>query len=409
MNDDNGDVAIDQYHRYKEDVGLMKWLGLDMYRFSIAWPRILPEGIGTVNQRGLDYYDRLVDELLANGIEPWPTFFHWDLPQAMQDRFGGWESPETAKYFGEYVAIMTRQLSDRVTNFFTINEFLCFTDKGYSMGDVPDAFAPGKGLDRAGRNQVRHNGLLAHGYAVQAIRENAKQAVCVGLAENTANCVPVFETPAHIEAAKAAYRHENAPFLTAVMEGRYLDSYLEKEGSDAPKFTDAEMQLIGAKLDFVGLNMYSPTIVRASADDPLGYEQIPHPAGYPRMNMDWLYIGPQIAYWGPRFCKELWNVNDVYITENGCAAKDAMNLQGEVNDTDRVFYLRNHFIQAQRGVSEGGPLKGYFVWSMFDNFEWAHGYDRRFGIIYVNYRTLERTPKLSAHYYREVIAAKAAI
>jgi len=400
-----GDVAVDQYHRYREDVQLMKWLGLKAYRFSISWSRVFPEGDGAMNEPGIDYYDRLVDELLVNDVQPWITFFHWDLPQAMEDRFGGWESRETAKYFGEYVAAVTRRLSDRALNFFTINEFGCFSDTGYSSG----IFAPGKQLPQRERNQVRHNALLAHGCAVRAIRDNARQTPNVGLAENAAVCVPVIETEEHIAATRSAMRRVNAPFLTAVMEGQYLDNYLEAEGENAPEFTDEDMALIGAPLDFLGMNMYAPSYVHASADSPHGFALVPHPEGYPRMDMPWLYIGPQITYWGPRLAKEIWDVDSVYITENGCAAQDKLTPNKEVLDTDRVMYLRNHFISAHRTVSEGWPLKGYFVWSLLDNFEWATGYTKRFGIFYVNYETQERIPKLSAQYYRQVIAHNAVV
>lgn len=397
--DHTGDVSVDQYHRYKEDVQLMKWLGLKAYRFSVAWPRVFPEGFGKVNPEGLAYYDRLVDELLANGIEPWLTCFHWDLPQALQDRFGGWESRETAKHFGDYVAEVTRHLSDRVTRFFTINEFGCFTDAGYGGGEFP----PGKRLPPKEKNQVRHHGVLAHGLAVQAIRANARRDVKVGLAENSSICVPVIETEEHVEAAKRAMRRLNAPFLTAVLEGKYHEDYLASEGANAPTVEAGDMEAIGSPLDFVGLNMYAPTYIRADGG-PSGFAVVPHPGSYPRMEMPWLYLGPQIAYWGPRWANEIWGVQDVRITENGCAAEDKLTPDGEVYDTDRVMYLRNHFIAAHRAVSEGYPLKGYFVWSLMDNFEWCWGYTKRFGIVYVNYTTLERIPKLSAKFYREVIA-----
>jgi len=399
-NDHHGDVAVDQYHLYKEDVQLMKWLGLKAYRFSLSWSRVLPDGIGAVNEKGADYYDRLVDELLANDIQPWITFFHWDLPQALEDTWGGWASPQTAKAFGEFVSLMTTRLSDRVTNFFTINEFQCFTDMGYRSGGP---HAPGRSMGVKGANQVRHNGLLAHGHAVAAIRSNAKQKVKVGLAENSGVCVPVMETEGDIEACRKAMREVNAHFLTTILEGKYPDCYLQTEAENAPEYTDDEMKLIGAPLDFVGLNMYAPNYYRA-ADNDSGYEAVPHPISYPRMNMPWLFIGPQITYWGPRHLKEIWGVDEVYITENGCACEDRLTQEGEVYDTDRVLYLRNHFISAHRAVDEGWPLKGYFVWSLLDNFEWSWGYNKRFGITYVNYETKKRTPKLSAKFYKEVIA-----
>lgn len=382
LSDHTGDVAVDQYHRYAEDIERMGWLGISMYRFSISWSRVLPAGRGAVNEAGLDYYDRLVDALLAAGIEPWATLFHWDLPQALEDDFGGWESAETPRYFAEYAGLIARRLSDRVTNFFTVNELFCFTDKGYAEGRAFDAFAPGKGLAAAGRNQVRHHGLLAHGLAVQALREHARQPVRIGLAENPDHCCPIMETPPHIDAARTAYRERNERFLTAIMEGAYPESYLTAEGADAPKFSDEEMKVIGSPLDFVGLNMYAPVLIRA-ADSASGYAVVPFSESHPRLTMPWLHFGPQISYWAPRFMKELWGVESVYITENGCAALDRPNLDGEILDTDRLTYLRAHLQSAQRAVAEGWPLHGYFAWSLLDNFEWAHGYERRFGLFYV--------------------------
>jgi beta-glucosidase len=403
--DHTGDIACDQYHLYREDVALMKELGVKAYRCSIAWPRVFPGGTGTVNEEGIAYYDRLIDELLTNDIEPWVTMFHWDLPQAIQDRYGGWESRDIAAHFGDYCAFVTTRLSDRVKNFMTINEFMCFTDAGYREGRFP----PGKRLTTQACNQVRHNALLAHGLGVQAIRDSAQGPVNVGLAENSAICVPVMETEDHIEASRTAMRLINAHFLTAVLEGAYAAEYLDQEGANAPSFSDEDMAIIGAPLDFIGLNMYAPRIVKASPDAPHGFEVCTHPESYPRLNMDWLYIGPQITYWGPRHLADIWGVKSVYITENGCACKDKLTMDNEVWDTDRVMYLRSHFISAHRAVSEGYPLRGYFVWSLLDNFEWAFGYTRRFGIVYVNFETLERIPKLSARFYQEVIERNAVV
>jgi len=406
--DHTGDVAVDQYHRYRDDVKLMKDLGVKAYRFSIAWPRVLPGGTGTPNEKGLAYYDRLVDELLANGIQPWPTLFHWDLPQAIEDRFGGWRSRDTAQAFADYAALIAKRLSDRVRHFFTINEFTCFTDMSYGTPPGSICFAPGLHLDTSARNQIRHHALLGHGLAAQALRAHARQPIKVGLAENASLCVPAMETDADIAAARKAFRETNGRFLTAVMEGRYLETYLAEQGTNAPVFTDTDMAVIGTPLDFVGLNAYAPSYVRAAAN-PAGFESLPMPESYPRMVMPWLYIGPQILYWGPRFLKELWDVKAVYVTENGCAALDKLTPKKEVLDLDRVMYLRQHFIAAHRATAEQWPLKGYFLWSLLDNFEWCCGYTRRFGIHYVNYETLERTPKMSAHFYREVIRRNAVV
>jgi beta-glucosidase len=346
-----------------------------------------------------------VDELLANGIEPWMTLYHWDLPQSLETRFGGWRSPETSRRFGDYVAKVTARVSDRVTNYFTINEFTCYTGLGYESG----VHAPGLKLPKREIAQLRHNALLGHGLAVQAIRANARKKPNVGLAENSQVCVPVIETEEHIAAARRAFRVRNAPYLTAVMEGAYIEEYLKKMGPDAPAFTAEEMKIIGSPLDFVGMNMYNPHYIRADADAPGGFVYVDLPAAYPRMVPDWLHVGPQITYWGPRLVSELWKPKAVYITENGCACDDRLTTDKQVYDTDRVMYLRNHFINMHRTVSEGWPLKGYFLWSLLDNFEWARGYTQRFGIVYVNYSTQERIPKLSAKFYRETIARNAVV
>jgi beta-glucosidase len=400
--DHNGDVSVSQYHHYKEDVQLMKWLGLDAYRFSISWSRVLPEGKGRINEKGFDYYNRLVDELLAHGIQPWATLFHWDLPQALEDQYGGWRNKQIADDFADYASLVADRLSDRVKNFFTINEFFCFIEKGYGWGDVFDSFAPGLKVSNKELNQTRHHAVLAHGKAVQALRASAKQPLHIGIAENSTITCPITETEENITAARKAFRDFNGHYITTIMEGKYPESYLKQEGNDAPVFTDEEMKIIGSPLDFLGMNMYTPVLVRHAANEA-GYETLPFSNSHPKFHMPWLNFGPQITYWAPRFAKELWNVTSFYITENGCAADDHLTLQGEVIDTDRVAYLREHFSHAARAVSEGWPLKGYFVWSLLDNFEWAYGYTRRFGIIYVNYSTLERTPKMSAHWYRDVI------
>ena len=393
-NGDNGDVACDSYHRYADDVQLMKNLGVGTYRMSLAWSRIFPEGRGKPNQKGVDYYNKVVDTLLAAGIEPYVTLFHWDLPQALP---GGWQNRDTALAFADYAGFMAGKLSDRVHNFMTVNELRCFTDLGHQVG----IHAPGLKLDAAGVNQVRHHGTLAHGLGVQAIRAQAKPGTQVGLADNTVFYCPVMETPEHIAAAKKATREKNAMFLTAIMEGRYIDEYLTEQGAAAPKVQAGDMAAISSPLDFVALNIYTPEWVRAD-DGPAGYVTIPHIASSPRMASPWLVVGPEVAYWGPRMVSELWSPKTLYISENGASADDPV-INGHIDDVDRVMYLRNYFGQFRRLVAEGYPLKGYFLWSLMDNFEWSDGYSKRFGIHYVDFATQVRTPKLSALWYREVI------
>lgn len=402
--DHNGDVASDMYHRYKGDVQLMKDLGLKAYRFSTAWPRIFPKGYGKPNPKGMAYYDRLVDELLKHDIEPWITLFHWDLPQALEDEFGGWTSRETVKHFADYSAYVVTKLSDRVKNWFTINEFGCFLDMAYCGGD----FAPGAGKPHNILPSLRHNGVLAHGMCAQAIRANTKQKGNVGISQDAAVCIPVWETPENIAAAKTAYRVMNASSITVMMEGKYPDFYLQDCGADMPVVTDEELKIISTPLDFVGINMYWGRYFQADPAARHGYREITHPAAYPKMPGG-INLCPSNTYWTPRMLKELWGVKAVYITENGSTATDKVERNGEILDTDRIFYLRQHFMGAHRAVSEGWPLKGYFVWSFLDNFEWMNGYTQRYGLIYVNYQTLERTRKLSSRYYQEVIRRNAVV
>ena len=396
---DTGDVADDSYHLYKEDVKLLKNLGVTGYRFSIAWPRVFPDGTGQPNEKGLDYYQRVIDELLKNNIAPYVTLFHWDLPQALP---GGWQSRDTAKALADYAGYVSRHLSDRVGHFFTINEFECIADHGYKDGK----FAPGLKLPGAQVNQVRHHAVLGHGLAVQAIRANAKSGTKVGLAENYNVCVPVIESREQIEAAQRATREENAQFLTAVMEGKYTDGYLQRQGPNAPKVEAGDMKIIGSPLDFVGLNVYTPEYVRADAS-PAGYAVEKRQTSFPRMASDWLYIAPEVIYWAVRNVGDIWKPRTLYITENGCSAADVITGDGRVEDTDRVMYLRNHLTHLHRAASEGYPIKGYFLWSLLDNFEWADGYSKRFGLHYVDFKTQMRTPKLSAEWYREVISRNA--
>ncbi|BDI28232.1 beta-glucosidase [Capsulimonas corticalis] len=403
--DQNGDVATDHYHRYKEDVALMKRLGLQSYRFSVSWSRIFPDAGGVPNPKGLDFYKRLVDELRAADIQPWMTLFHWDLPQWTEDRFGGWESRDCARVFADYAGYMAAQLGDRLSGVFTINEFMCFLDKGYV--DTGELFAPGKNVCPRLLNQARHHAVYGHGLAVQAIRASGPQDLKVGLAENIPNIVPILETPEHIAATREALRELSGMYLTPIFEGRYHPGYLESAGADAPVFTDDEMAAIASPIDFVGLNLYAPTYVRHDPSTARGWSTVENGPGYPKMDMPWLAVGPSIMYWGPRMVAETWNAPEIYITENGCANPDRPNASNEIQDVGRVMYLQEHLIHLHRAADEGYPVKGYFVWSLMDNFEWAFGYTKRFGICYVNYETLERTPKLSAEFYSGVIRRNA--
>ena len=399
-NGDTGDVATDSYHRYAEDIALMKDLGLKTCRFSVAWSRIFAEGTGQPNSKGLDHYRAFCDALHAAGVEPWCTLYHWDLPQSLEDK-GGWQNRDTAKLFADYAGYTAGKLSDVCSHFMTMNEISTFVDLGYGQG----IHAPGLKLDRGKLAQVRHHAVLGHGLAVQAIRAAAPHAK-VGSAENLQAIVPVFDTPEHVAAAKKATVEENAGYLTVMRTGKYTDHYLQTLGADAPKFTPEEMSAIGSPLDFQGLNVYTATYARA-VDNAQGYLVVGNPSSYPHMESPWLTVGPDALYWAPRLANECWNLKEIYITENGCSSADVVAGDGHIYDTDRVMYLRNYMTHLQRATSEGVPVKGYFLWSLLDNFEWTDGYDKRFGITYVDFKTQKRTPKLSSEFYKNVIAKNA--
>jgi len=399
------DVADDHFHRYKDDVRLMKALGAGTYRFSIAWPRVFPEGRGVPNPKGLDFYNRLLDELLANDIEPFATLYHWDLPQALQDRFGGWMSRDTAKAFADYAGYVVERLSDRAKHIFTINECSRLVHLGHGLG----IDAPGLNLSEAGMNQVRHNVALGHGLAVEAIRARGRAGTRVGLAENMVTCVPAIETPANIRATEIATRELNARYLTVILEGKYTEGFLAQAGKDAPKFTAEDLGIISSPIDFVGLNVYKPDHYVLAADNARGFTLAPFPASFPHMDASWLRVGPEAMYWAPRHAARIWGVKSIYITENGTPATDEVAADGNVYDLDRIMYLRNYLLQLQRATSEGVPVAGYFLWSLIDNFEWADGYQKRFGLYRVDFETQTRTPKLSAAFYREIIKQNAVV
>jgi beta-glucosidase len=302
--------------------------------------------------------------------------------------------------FADYAGYVAEKLSDRARHFFTLNECATFVELGHATG----VFAPGLKLPPSRLNQVRHHALLAHGLAVQAIRARSRAGTQTGPAENVSVCVPVIETPEHIAAAELATRELNAPYLTAIMEGRYRESFLAAAGADAPKVAAEDMNAISAPVDFVGINVYGPGSYIRSSDAAPAFVSVPFPAKHPTMNSSWLKIGPEALYWGPRNLAKVWNVSDIYITENGCSATDVPATDGPVYDTDRIMFLRSYLTQLQRATSEGVPVRGYFHWSLMDNFEWADGLSTRFGLLYVDYITQQRTPKLSASFYREIAA-----
>lgn len=310
--DHNGDVSTDHYHRFKEDVGLMKSLGLKAYRFSASWSRIFPRDSKTLNPKGVDFYKRLIDELLAANIQPWLTLFHWDLPQWCEDQFKGWESIDCSKAFADYAAFMGKTFGDRVHGFMTINEFGCFIDAGYCADTNPEPFAPAKAVPRKVLNQAKHHAVYAHGLAAQALRANSSKPV--GIAENVPNIVALLESPEHVSAAKEAMREMTGMFLTPIMEGKYHPAYLEKEGANAPVFTEEQMKVIATPLDFVGINLYAPIYIRHDPNAPHGWSHVACDEHYPKMHMPWLNLGPNILYWGPRILSELWKIPAIYLS-----------------------------------------------------------------------------------------------
>jgi beta-glucosidase len=394
---DTGDVATDSYHRYREDIQTLTTLGVKAHRFSVAWPRIFPDGAGAVNQKGIDFYKRFVDELNKNNIKPVCTLYHWDLPEALQSQ-GGWQSRRTAQIFADYCGFMVRQFGSAVDTYITMNEVRSFIDIAHGEGRQ----APGLKLAPKALAQAKHWALYGHGLATQAIRA-VSSSVRVGTAENAYVCIPATNSEEDIAAARKAFVEENANRITVMHTGRYTSGYLNRLGSNAPDFTSEELKVISTPTDFQGLNIYTGLYVRAS-DRPLGYEVMPVPPSYPRMASQFIKIAPGAMYWGPKLAIEELGVKEVMITENGCSAEDVLGPDGSVDDTDRIMFLSSYLGELQRAITEGVKVTGYFLWSLLDNFEWSDGYSKRFGIVYVDFATQKRTNKLSAEFYRNVIA-----
>jgi beta-glucosidase len=395
-----GDRACGHYHLFRDDVRLMKELGLQAYRFSIAWPRLFPTGKGRPNRKGLDFYSRLVDALLAAGIQPWATLYHWDLPQALQDR-GGWQVRETAAAFADYAGWTAARLGDRVHAWMTLNEPWCSAVLGHGTGE----HAPGLRLDGKGLNEVIHHLLLGHGLAVQALR--AAGAARVGIVLNPMVPMPLTDDEGDLLAAEAAWRDLNDWWFEPLYAGRYPERGLRGRPQDAPDIQPGDLQTIASPTDFLGLNVYFPTFVRA---DPLGrypysYRDTTSWSDLPRTAMGWP-VYPAVLY---QALMEVWRryrPPALYVTESGCATDDAPAPDGQVHDRFRREYLRQHLGEALRAREHRAPVKGYFVWSLLDNFEWAHGYSKRFGLCYVDYASLSRTPKASARWYARTLRTR---
>jgi beta-glucosidase len=404
LNNDNGDVACDHYHLWKQDIALMKSMGLKAYRFSVAWPRILPEGAGTVNQKGLDFYSAIVDELLAAGIVPFATLYHWDLPQVLQDK-GGWPERSTAEAFVEYADVVSRHLGDRVKNWITHNEPWCISFLSHQIGE----HAPGWHNEWGAAFRAAHHVLLSHGLAVPVIRANSPGAE-VGITLNFTWAEPATQSAADLAAARWSDGYGNRWFVDPVYGRRYPADMVEAftnaglmpNGLDFVQ--EGDMDVIAVPTDFLGVNYYTRDVVRATASDnplPVSARDV---ATLSRTEMDW-EVYPTGLY--KLLCRLYFDYSapKLYVTENGCSYSDGPGADGFVHDQRRLDYLRSHFLAAHRAMLAGVPLAGYFVWSFMDNFEWAKGYAQRFGTVYVDFASQQRTLKDSALWYKDVIAA----
>lgn len=398
---DTGEFACDHFHRYAEDVGLMAEIGLQAYRFSVSWPRVLPGGVGRIDQRGLDFYSHLVDALLEKNITPWLTLFHWDFPYDLYCR-GGWLNRDSSDWFAEYVAIVVDRLSDRVGNWCTLNEPQIYIGLGHHQG----THAPGLEMGFGEALLAGHHTLLAHGKAVQVIRARAKTEPFIGASHAGNFFMPDSDSAGDIAAARERNFaiHEkgffnNSWFSDPMVLGHYPADGVELFGSDMPEIRSADLATICQPLDFFGTNIYWGSYVRAS--DEAGFEVVER-EGLARTDLDWP-VTPEVMYWAPKFYTERYRL-PLVVSENGMANADVEH-DGVVDDEARIEFLRQYLSEYGRAIEDGVPCMAYFLWSLMDNFEWAEGYSKRFGMIHVDYATQRRTLKNSAYWYSHVIAA----
>lgn len=406
-NGETGDTAADAYHLFETDLAIMKELGLNTYRFSISWPRVLPTGRGHVSEKGLAYYDRIVDRLLASGVTPFVTLYHWDLPLALEEE-GGWENRSTGEAFIEYAALIARHFDGRVKRYITLNEPQCFLGLGYGSG----LHAPGKKISQQELVQCIHHVLLANGGAVAAMRAACASPLEIGLASTGKLCYPVFdETKAGnpdydgLSVQQAAYDATFAPeendwtfshawLLDAAILGRYPESFAAFRLLN-DTLTKSELRILREPIDFIGLNVYNGIPVDACGC------KIKKAPGFPRTALKWP-VTPECMYYGLRFLYQRYEL-PLIVTENGQSCNDRIFLDGGVHDADRIDFLARYLQQLKRAVEDGIPVNGYFHWSLTDNFEWNCGYDERFGLVYVDYETQTRIIKDSGYWYRDVI------
>jgi beta-glucosidase len=387
-NGDTGDVACDHYHRFVEDVKLMKDLGIEAYRFSVSWPRILPSGKSQINWLGLDFYDRLVDALLSHGIQPYLTLYHWDLPQALQD-YGGWANRDTCGYFADYSAIVSRRLGDRVKNWTTINEPWVVAHLGNKTGEM----APGN-KDEKLTLQVSHNLLVAHGMSMQALRADRPDSK-VGIVLSLSPSEPLTDDPGAHSLCDFNWRTDGAAFLDPLFRAHY-DPMMEKRYPNSmPDVKPGDLALISQRMDMLGVNYYFRIVLNKEG-------WVEHVPGAKETDMGWEINPPAFRRLLNTMHKD-YDLPPIYITENGAAFKDTVSSDGQVHDPERINYIRDHLAEVRKAMEDGVDVRGYFVWSLLDNFEWHHGYSKRFGITYVDYETQKRIVKDSGKWYSNVI------
>ena len=403
----NSDVACDHYHLFKEDVKLMASLGVNSYRFSISWPRIFPDGVGKISEDGVRFYSELIDELLAHGIEPYVTLFHWDYPYSLYKK-GGWLNDESVGWFAEYAGKVVELYSDRVSHFITFNEPQCFIGHGY----LEALHAPGIRLPYKDIFQIAHNVMKAHGAAVIAMREAAKRPIKIGYAPTCSANYPATDSPEDIEVARKSLF--SSPELSErvmwnvswwsdpVMLGKYPEDGLEMYKDYLPEITDEDMKLIHQPLDFYAQNIYNGKEIRAGkGGEP---EVVERPSDAPVTALGWP-ITPKCLRWAPKFFTERYGL-PFYISENGTSTVDIVSEDGKIHDDKRVKFLSDYLNELEAAADAGADIRGYFLWTLMDNFEWSRGYEARFGIVYTDYNTMERIPKDSAIWYRDYIKSK---
>lgn len=394
---DRADVACDHYHRFEGDIALMRSLSLKAYRFSIAWGRILPEGRGRINPKGIAFYQRILEALEKANITPFVTLHHWDLPLSLMER-GGWAHPDSASWFGDYAETVFRHLGSSVRNWATFNEPWVMVHMGYLEGTHP----PGL-VDPAKARLATHNILRAHGLGVQAFR--ATGAGEIGIVVNLEPKYPNSDLAEDLVATGVSDAWMNRQFLDPVLLGQYPEELSAIWGKDTTRFPDSDMKLIQTPIDFVGINYYSRSVVRHAPENRLFGSERVRQSQAEHTAMDW-EVFPKGLYDCLTRTRERYGEIPLYITENGAAFEDAPPQRGRVQDPRRIEYFRTHLLEALRALKAGVPLKGYFAWSLLDNFEWTYGFSKRFGLIHMDYTTLARTPKDSAHFYREVIQTR---